>query len=50
MFVVTGDLWFFLLHVHLYLLQGVGVLVCSDLEAQLDGLLGDERAPQYLAA
>ena len=49
-FVVTGDICFFLLHVHLHLLQSIGILVCGDLEAELDGLLGDERAPQYLAA
>ena len=49
-FVVTGDIRFFLLHVHLHLLQSIGILVCGDLEAELNGLLGDERAPQYLAA
>ena len=47
---VTGNIRFFLLHVHLHLLQSIGILVCSDLETELDGLLGDERAPQYLAA
>ena len=45
---VTRNIRLFLLHVHLDLLQISVILVRGDLEAELDGLLGDERASKYL--
>ena len=44
-FVVAGRFRFFLfLQVHLNLLQIVGIFVCRDLEAELNGLLGNESS------
>ena len=45
---VTWHFRLFLLHAHLDLLQISVILVSGDLEAELDGLLGDERASKYL--